>query len=242
MGRPRKNSVLEENGNREFFAPDAAEMTPEAAEAAAQTDKTAQTEAAEKKEILYSQADVQAMVAKAVAEAMAKAGAVVPAAPQDMVTLIYLAEVSPESELNLPNYGTLRMGSYLEVPKKEFGNKFMSSLARKLLEKRHLIVMSGLSEDERRRWNCDYRPGEVLDERTFDKLLDYPLDKLCEIFEKLCPEHQRFVATRLITAKERNDNRVSIEKAKRLNELSKANDPEGMLKPVLEAYGKEIQG
>ena len=61
------------------------------------------------------------------------------------------------------------------------------------------------------------------------------------MFEKLCPEHQRFVATRMITAKEKGDNRMSAEKAKRINELSKKNDPEGMLKPVMEAYAEELK-
>lgn len=191
---------------------------------------------------MFSEEEMQAMIAAAVKDALAKRAAELTrsAGSEDMVTILYLAEVSPESELLLPGYGSMRPMSYLEVPKKEFGNKFMSSLVRKLIHRRHLIVMNGLNADERRRWDCDYKAGEVLTEREFDRMLDFDTDTLAGIFENLCEEHQRFVATRFITAKERNDNRVSIEKARRINEISKKYDKEGMLKPVLEAFGKEV--
>lgn len=205
----------------------------------------AEVEAAEtpKQGETFTKEQVEEMIAAAVAAAQkGNDQGRVSYGPDEMVTVAYLAEVAPNSELVLPGYGSMRPQSYIEVPKKEFGNKFMSTLARKLIDKRHLIVMSGLTQDERERWNCDYRDGEVLDERTFDKMLDYPTPKLAEIFEKLCPEHQRFVACRMITAKERGDNRISVEKARRINELSKVNDKDGMLKPVLEAFGAEITG
>lgn len=186
---------------------------------------------------------VAALMAKVkeLEEALAKAQPATLKVAEETVTVAYMAEVAPNSTLDLKEYGTLRPGSYIEVPKKEFGNKFMSNLVRKLIDKRHLLVLNGLDEDERERWGCNYKEGEVLDQRTFDKLLDLPTDKLAEIFEKLCPEHQRFVATRMITAKEKGDNRMSAEKAKRINELSKKNDPEGMLKPVMEAYAEELK-
>lgn len=216
--------------------------TPPSAEAdishAQEEPKNAQT---------FTLEQVQAMLAeaskKAAEEAVAHERAHQAAMRGDeMVTIAYLAEVSPESELVLPGYGSMRPQSYIEVPKKEFGNKFMSTLVRKLIDKRHLIVLDGLTKDERERWNCDYKDGEVLDERTFDKMLDYPTPQLAEIFEKLCPEHQRFVARRMITAKEKGDNRISVSKAKAINDLSKRNDPNGMLKPVMEAFSAEITG
>lgn len=158
----------------------------------------------------------------------------------EVVTVLYIAEVSDRSVLTLPGYGSLRPNSYLQVPKMEFGGKFMSELVRKMIDKRHIIVVDGLTQDERVRWNCDYKEGEILSERAFDRMLDFDMDRLCDMFAHLCPEHQRFVARRFITAKERNDNRVNFEKVKALNELSKKNDPDGMLKPVLEAFKQEI--
>lgn len=187
---------------------------------------------------LFTKTEVEAMIA----DALAKANISKAPSADEVVTILYLDECAPKSTLEIPGYGTMRPYGYLEVPKREFGNKFMSALVRKLLDKRILIVVSGLTQAERERWNCDYKEGEILDEQTFDKMLDYPTPKLAEIFEKLCVEHQRFVACRMITAKEKGDNRISVEKAKRINDLSKKNDPNGMLKPVLDAFGAEISG
>ena len=192
----------------------------------------------ENTEKTYSEEQVQDMIVKAVAEAMARQKANM----DEMVTVLYLDEVNPDSELKLDGYGSMKPNTYIEVPKKEFGNKFMSGLVRKLIGQRKLIVTNGLTKDERERWNCDYKSGEVLDEMSFDKMLDYSTEQLESIFKNLCPEHQRFIATRMITAKENGDNRVSLSKAQRLNELSKATDPAGMFKPVLDAFGNDIRG
>lgn len=192
---------------------------------------------------LYTEDEVAAIAAaaakKAVEEAMANVSRPI-GAGDAVVTVMYMAEVSPENVLILPEYGSMRPNSSLDIPKKEFGGKFMSPLARKLIAKRHLIVVNGLTEDERRRWNCDYRDGELLDERAFDRLLDYDIKELADIFGILCPEHQRFVARRFISAGERGDNRVSFDKVKRLNDLSKANDPTGMFRPLMEKFKDQI--
>lgn len=235
-GRPKK---VENTAPIEEKSEDTVVETEALAEADAQI-----VDASPAPEKTFTEADVQMMIAEAVAKAIAENAnaSVKPTAPEDVVTILYLDECSPQSTLELPGYGTMRPYSYLEVPKREFGNKFMSALARKLLDKRKLIVMSGLTQSERERWNCDYKEGEILDEQTFDKMLDYPTPKLADIFDKLCAEHQKFVACRMITAKEKGDNRISLEKTKKINELSKKNNPNGMLKPVLEAFGAEISG
>lgn len=193
-------------------------------------------------EPLFTQSDVQEMIAKAVSDALANAKAAAPAPQNDTVTVLYLDEVAQNSALNLGDYGQLRPHSYLDIPKREFGNKFMGiPIVRRFVDNRRLLVMSGLTQEERERWNCDYKPGEVLDERTFDKFLDYSTPELAGIFKHLCPEHQRFVAIRMITAKEKGDNRISLEKVRTINELSKQNDPDGMLRTVLEAFSQEIK-
>lgn len=158
----------------------------------------------------------------------------------DVVTLLFIAEVSDKNILELEGYGSFRPGSYLDVPKREFGGKFMSPLARKLIEKRHLLVLNGLTADERVRWNCDYKSGEVLDEKAFDHMLDYSEDELRSMFEALCPEHRIFVARRFITARDKGDNRVTLEKVKAIDKISRENVKDGMLKPVLDSFRAEI--
>ena len=214
--------------------------------------KAAEPEAVQAEEKkTYSEDDVKKMIAEAVAKAMADmpqpVPAVLTAAPQDeTVTIMFLAEVSRENVLELPGYGILRPNSYLEIPKKEFGGKFMSQLARQLIEKRHVLVLNGLTEDERRRWNCDYKPGETLDEYLFDHLLDLPTEQLCGIFERLCPEHRLFVVRRFITAEEAGDNRVDLDKVKRLNECAVAcgaidYEKRGLFSAVLDRIKEKIQ-
>ena len=235
---------MSEEQKKEFAARMKNARTQSAEQEAAADKKADQTEASAAGAKTYTEEQVQAMIAeaakKAVEDAMRAAGSSVSRAADDVVTVLFMAEVAPTNVVDLPGYGSLRPNSYLEIPKKEFGGKFMSPLARKLIDKRHLIVLSGLDEDERVRWNCDYKEGEVLTERAFDHILDYDIDSLCTLFSKLCPEHQRFVARRFITAKEKGDNRATRDKARAINIISKENDPVGMLKPVIEAFKNDM--
>ena len=82
------------------------------------------------------------MIAKAVADALAKAQQTpqpAQASTDDSVTVMFIAEVSPENMLVIPGYGSLRPTSTLDIPKNEFKGKFMMPLVRKLIDKRHLI-------------------------------------------------------------------------------------------------------
>ena len=205
----------------------------------AETKQTrAKTAAKPKEEKSYTEKQVQELIAKAVNEALSKMA--VKTEETDSVTVLFLAEVSPENVFVIPGYGSLRPNSYLDVPKREFGGKFMTPLVRKLIHKRHLIVLNGLTEDERKRYDCDYKEGEVLSEKAFDHLLDYEPQELGEIFKRLCPEHKKFVCRRIITAFENNDWRLNVEKVKTINDISKSDDPEGMLKPLMKAYGEKL--
>ena len=163
-----------------------------------------------------------------------------PAAPDGVVELTFLAAVSQNNVCSLGDYGSLNgVGGYIEIPRKEFGGKFMTPVIRSLLKDRSLIVCSGLNEEERRRYGVDYREGELLDTSAFDRLLDMPLSELKTLFSKLCPEHKEFAATRFITAYEMGDNRVSREKVEPLNNLSKEIIPGGMFRPILEGMNKD---
>lgn len=156
-----------------------------------------------------------------------------------VVELTFLAPVSPNNVCSLGDYGSLNgVGGYIEIPRKEFGGKFMTPVVRSLLQDRSLIVCSGLSEEERKRYGVDYREGELLDMSAFDRLLDMPPAELTKLFTKLCPEHKEFAATRFITAYEKGDNRVSREKIEPLNDISKEINPKGMFRPILEGMNK----
>lgn len=162
-----------------------------------------------------------------------------PSTANGVVELTFLASVSPNNVCYLGDYGSLNgVGGYIEIPRKEFGGKFMTPVVRSLLRDRSLIVCSGLSEEERKRYGVDYREGELLDMSAFDRLLDMPLAELTRLFSKLCPEHKEFAATRFITAYEKGDNRVSREKIEPLNDISKDINPKGMFRPILDGMNK----
>lgn len=156
-----------------------------------------------------------------------------------VVELTFLAAVSQDNVCSLGEYGSLNgVGGCIEVPRKEFGGKFLTPVVRSLLKDRSLIVCSGLTAEERRRYGVDYREGELLDLAAFDRLLDLDTATLTTLFDKLCPEHKEFAATRFITAYENGDNRVSREKVEALNDLSKTVDPRGLFKPILAGLNK----
>ena len=97
--------------------------------------------AKQNKELMEQLAKMQAEI-----EAMKQnGGKVVMAKPEENVDLAYIAAVSPNNVLSLGEYGTLNgVGGYIEVPRKEFGGKFLTPEVRGLLNARRLIVLNGV--------------------------------------------------------------------------------------------------
>lgn len=230
MGRPKKNPEVEEKTTDQAVYESG--LTPgqyeQAEKLAAQKEPLTAGEGESELEALRRRvAELEAAARKT-------------AAPADgVVELTFLASVSPNNVCSLGDYGSLNgVGGYIEIPRKEFGGKFMTPVVRSLLQDRSLIVCSGLSEEERKRYGVDYREGELLDMSAFDRLLDMPPAELNKLFTKLCPEHKEFAATRFITAYEKGDNRVSREKIEPLNDISKEINPKGMFRPILDGMNK----
>lgn len=194
----------------------------------------------------YSEAEVADLVKRAVAEALAAQQPMrVYTSPKDeMVTILYMDDCSKDNVLELPNYGSLTPGAIMQVPKSEFAGPFMSLFARKLIRKRKLLILDGLTEDERVRWGVNYNKGEVLDMQTFNRMLDLPTDEIVKIFDSLCIEHKKFIVTVFMDAYfpqngGMHDNRISLEKAEALNRASRKDDPNGMFQKIVDAALKE---
>lgn len=230
----KKTTAKTEQTEKKQRAKKAAAKTeePEISAAPAQNVTQAPAEPEQPKERMYTEAEVQAMIASLLAKNRPE---------EDTVRLYFTAVCAKNNAAELPGYGVIRPGQYLEIPKKEFGGKFMSPQARKFIEKRRLLVLDGLNESERRRWNCDYKRGEVLDENAFDHLLDMKDEELIPLFNALCKEHKEFVARYIISMVDqcisggkRIDNRLSLQRVRALNEASKTETPEGMLAKTVE--------
>ena len=233
-----------------------------AAEKAKEPVEGQQTIAEPPKEPTFTQAQVEEMIAKATAEAVAKAMANIPQpAPQttqiiqvadnEKVVMRFQAELADDNIATFgPNgmYGqvTGKRGTVI-VPKSEW-SRFYDEQTRHMIDNRWLVVISGMDDDERHRFNCDYKAGEVLDEQAFDKLLDMG-DELIDIFTMLCVSHQEMVGRRYLDAWYAQDTRVRDRaRVTKLNELSRktyANAPDGDIRkkgifwPIIEGLNKE---
>ena len=200
-------------------------------------------ESEEKKEKTYSEAEMSAIVAEAVKNAL-KAYDKEHRNDQpvynreEYVTLLYIGAIAEGTTVSLGNLGQInKAGATRDIPKKDF-LQGMTFGIEKMLESRALIVLNGLTKEERERYGLDYKEGELLTQEAFYKLLNYSDSEIVSIFRKLCEDHRRVVAKLFLSAYfEKGDNRITAEKVKSLNEISKENDKDGMFKPILEDMG-----
>lgn len=188
--------------------------------------KTEVTETKENKS--FSEEEVNAIVAKAVAEALAKAQSnVVKVSPEkEFVRMLYLDDCSNDNELFFgPNrkFGSITGPvGYINIAKDDWLGEFRDNLVQSLLKSRKLIVLDGLTDEERKLHDVEYSDGEVMDEKLFRNLLDH-IKELPEIYKKLCPAMKQIVATRIQTAYDAKDPRVvrNREIIVQLNKISK---------------------
>lgn len=162
-----------------------------------------------------------------------------PAAPeQERVWLLWQAEVADDNVITFGEngrYGRIvgKTGSF-RVPKDAF-DQILDDRTRLLLEQRWLMVMSGMTDEEREIYGVKYREGELLDRQAFANILDLG-DDLVEMYPALCREHQKMIAQRFGDAFRDGDPRVDRGLVEKLNDLSKeAGSREGDFVDILRA-------
>lgn len=192
----------------------------------------------------FSQDEVNDIVAKAVAEALAAVKAsqpqtIVQVAKDEYVTILFIGAIAEGTTVSMPKWGQITYaGGMLDIPKKEFLQGIGIPLNNALLKERQVIVLSGLTDEERRRFSVVYKEGEYLTTTALFELIGYDTEKVCDIYTKLCAEHKRIVAKIFLDAYfEKGDNRINRETVKALNSLSKAVDKGGLFTPILEDMG-----
>ena len=161
---------------------------------------------------------------------------------QGEVADVYVAVFCPSG---LYGQVTGKMGTVV-VPKAEW-SRFYTDSVRRMIDRRWLVVLTGMSEDERKLFHCAYKKGEVLDEKAFAGLLDMG-EELLKIFPELCISHQRMVGKAFWEAYNQGDSRANDRTLiVKLNELSKkaaagSGDKlleKGVFNPVIEAMNKK---
>ena len=179
------------------------ELAPELAGQEVQVEQEAVVPAPEN-QTMYTAEQVAQMVQEAAAKAVAEALKAIPQQPQvvqvmadtEKVVMRWMAPVSDENVAVFGENGrygqvTGKNGTVM-VPKSEW-SRFYDETMRRFMDRRWLVVLSGMTDDERKLYNCDYRKGEVLDEKGFANIFAMG-DELLDVFDDLCTEHQEMVA------------------------------------------------
>ena len=184
----------------------------------------------------FTEEQVRAMIA----EALAKYAAEIPQAQlleapdsDGVVTLIWQAEVNDANELMIgPNgkYGVIT-GKHAVIPiqHRDFVGDFRTTTMQYFLKTRNLIVVDGLTDDERRVYGVEYKQGEYLEPAVYERLIEMG-DAVLEIFPKLHPTWREMVATKFTDAYEKKTLKCSRETLLAMNAISKkdyANLPKG---------------
>ena len=198
----------------------------------------------------YSEDEVKAMIAEASRKAALEAveaykasqpQTVVQVAKDEYVTVLFIGAIASGTTVSMPRWGQINYaGGMLDIPKKEFLQGIGVQVNNALLRERQIIVLSGLTDEERRRFGVDYKEGEYLTDKALYELVGYDTEKVCDIFTKLCDEHKRIVAKVYLTAYfEKQDKRVHRDTVKALNSLSKSVDKDGLFTPIIEDMGRK---
>lgn len=175
----------------------------------------------EQNEKMFSQADVEAMIARAVAEATEKsakeAAPVVVQQTEPPVTVAFVGNVMAGSEIPLGEIGKIYADSsrIISVSKRVFLANITGSVAL-MLKSKELLVLSGLTDEERELYGLVYRDGELLDNKILRSILDRGTDETKSIYDALCPEHRRIFAKAIHTAVQSGDKRVTPDKLRAL--------------------------
>lgn len=185
---------------------------------------------------------VAAAVKAALAQIQSAPAPVIQVAKEDYVTVLFIGAMARGTTVALGRLGQInRAGGTLDIPKKDFLQGLGIPVVDALLAKRQLIVIDGLTDEERERFNLQYTEGELLSQRAFHKLFDFKKEEICEIFDKLCEEHKRIVAKMFLTEYFENDsNKIDTATVRALNKLSKSVYKDGLFTPILEKMGEKL--
>lgn len=142
----------------------------------------------------------------------------------EKVQFLYMAEVCDENVFEVgPGgmYGRIvgKLGTFI-VPKAEL-SRAMDTMFRMMLEKRQIIVVSGLSDEERDAYGVNYSDGEILDRRAFTKMTEIG-DEILGIYPALCDGHKEMVEKHFYEEWGSKRHHITRERIVELNKLAKA--------------------
>lgn len=188
--------------------------------------------------VMYTAEQVQQMVQEAAAAAVAEALKNIPqqTTPQivqvstsaEQVHFLWMAPVADDNVVQFGDggmYGNIvgKTGSFY-VPKPDL-SRILTEMNRRFMAQRWLMVVSGLTDEEREALGVDYKPGEVLDRKAFAKMVELG-DAILDIYPALCEGHKMMVAQMYADAYRQGSVYVTRERTVKLNAMSKRKDHE----------------
>ncbi len=234
----------------------AEEKAPEITEINAKSAPAQETPAAPASPATFTEDQVQKMIAEAVAKATAEAAKALkaqmaqPAAPQivqiaadvEKVHFLWMAEVADDNQLLIggenSGYAPIvgRTGEFM-IPKSDL-SRVLNSAMREWMRRRWLIVLDGMTDEEREIYGVNYRDGELLDRMAFTRMVELE-DKMLDIYPKLCPGHREMVAKRYYEAYMSGNQHVRRDVVTKLNDMSiELGSEDGDFDAVLEAMNE----
>lgn len=116
----------------------------------------------------------------------------------ERVWFLWLADVADDNQILIGEsgqYGRIvgKTGTFY-VPKNDI-SRVLDSAMRHYLAMRWMIVVSGLTDEEREALGVNYKEGELLDEKAFRRIADMG-EELLAIYSELCEPHKEMVASR----------------------------------------------
>lgn len=160
------------------------------------------------------------------------------------VHLLWQAEVADDNVVAFGEggrYGIVKgkRGEFF-MTKTDFST-IMDERVRFYLDNRWLIVLDGLTDEEREAYGVDYKDGEYLDKKAFAKLIEIG-DAILDIYPNLCEGNKRMVSQRYADAFN-NGQYVDRSVVEKLNQLSKTpSNPRGDFVQIVEALNKQVEG
>lgn len=157
------------------------------------------------------------------------------------VQFLWQAEVADDNVVSFGDggmYGRIvgKTGTFA-VPKSDL-SRLLDGMNRFFLDKRWLIVLDGLDENEREMMGVNYKEGEILDRQAFAKMVDLG-EGILEIYPNLCASHKEMVAKRYNEAYAAGNPHVTRDIVVELNRMSKAaGSAEGDFTAIIEAMNE----
>ena len=198
----------------------------------------------------FTEAEVQEIVAKASEQAAAKAveayiasHPVVNIAPQkeETVTLLYMGAVADGSSVHLNDRlgDIMGRGGTRTISKTVFFENMTPNVINRLKDRR-LIVVDGLTDEEKDRYGVNYADGELVGKDIYYKLLDMDADTVVRIFKNACFRHKQLIAALYGDAYNAHDNRINQPLIEKLQKASKATEKDGMFTAILKDMARVL--